>query len=110
MAISLFALPRGEEREDIGLALGQCRAGASGARTSRMRRAAACGESCTWPAAAALIARQQLVRLRVLEQVADGAGLDRADDGAVLEHAGEGDDLRVGQLLADRAGRRRCRP
>ena len=98
-AISLFALPWARSLQHVVLALGQgCGVGISGVRTSRIRRAAAAGESWTWPAAAALIAAAQLVGLRVLQQIADGARLHGADHGAVFKHAREGDDLRVRQL------------
>jgi glycosyltransferase involved in cell wall biosynthesis len=55
-AISLLALPCASSfSTSVSRSVSAC--GASGARTSRIRRAAACGESWTWPAAAALIAR-----------------------------------------------------
>ncbi len=48
---------------------------------------------------------QQLFRRRLLEHVADGAGLHRTDDGVVGEDAGERDHLGVRLFRADPADR-----
>ena len=48
---------------------------------------------------------RELVGRHVLQQVAEGAGLERALDQVVLLVAGEGDHLDLGARLLDAAGR-----
>src|SRR5215207_7807409 len=95
-AISLLARPRAISLK-TSVSLSVSASGFSGARTSRIRRAAASGASRTWPEAADLIASHSS-SASGLQEVADSPRPDGRRHRSVLKHAGERDHLHLGHL------------